>query len=61
MLYACIVYVADVALPLKQAELSETLATLLQDRHTLPEIICNSLTLLSTILSAGTYRLPVTT
>ncbi|WAQ96497.1 GDS1A-like protein, partial [Mya arenaria] len=43
---------ADVALPLKEAELAETLTTLLLDKHTLPEIKCNTLTLTKTILTA---------
>ncbi|XP_052767707.1 rap1 GTPase-GDP dissociation stimulator 1-like [Mya arenaria] len=47
---------ADVALPLKEAELAETLTTLLLDKHTLPEIKCNTLTLTKTILTAENLR-----
>ena len=49
-------FLADAALPLKEAELTETILTLLKDEHTLPEILCNTLTLVNAILTSGTYH-----
>ncbi|XP_052235417.1 rap1 GTPase-GDP dissociation stimulator 1-like isoform X3 [Dreissena polymorpha] len=47
---------ADAALPMKEADLSETICSLLQDQHTLPEILCNTLTLVRTILTSEHLR-----
>lgn len=43
----------EAALPLKQSELTETISSLLGNKSTLPEILCNTLTLTKTLCSAG--------
>lgn len=49
----CFSLLVDAALPLKDAELKETILQLLNDKNTLPEIKCNTLTLIKTIYTAG--------
>ena len=48
---------ADAAIQLKEADLTETILELLKDDRTVPEILCNTLTLTKTICSAGMYML----
>lgn len=48
---------ADAALPMKEAELTETILQLLKDEHTLPEIKCNTLTLTKAICTSGNLDL----
>lgn len=43
----------EAALPLKQSELTETISSLLGNKSTLPEILCNTLTLTKTLCTAG--------
>lgn len=50
-------YSADAALPLKEAEILDTITQLLKADDTLPEIKCNTLTLTKTICSAGKYNI----
>ena len=45
--------VADAAVQLKESELTETILELLKNERTVPEILCNTLTLTRTICSAG--------
>ncbi|KAL5018526.1 hypothetical protein ScPMuIL_004248 [Solemya velum] len=47
---------ADAAVALKEADLTETITSLLRDEQTLPEIVCNTLTLTKSICAAGTLR-----
>lgn len=46
-------FVADAAVALKEADLTETITSLLRDQQTLPEIVCNTLTLTKSICAAG--------
>lgn len=43
----------EAALPLKQSELTDTITSLLGNKSTLPEILCNTLTLTKTLCTAG--------
>ncbi|KAJ8318282.1 hypothetical protein KUTeg_003373 [Tegillarca granosa] len=47
---------ADAALQLKQADLIDTITTLLQNENTIPEILCNTLVLTKTIIAEGKYH-----
>lgn len=49
----CFFSLDEAALPLKQSELTETISSLLGNKSTLPEILCNTLTLTKTLCSAG--------
>ncbi|KAL4239957.1 Rap1 GTPase-GDP dissociation stimulator 1 [Mactra antiquata] len=48
----CSTVLADAALPLKEADLSDTILQLLKDDQTLPEIKCNTLSLTKAICTA---------
>nr|XP_034313658.1 rap1 GTPase-GDP dissociation stimulator 1-B isoform X2 [Crassostrea gigas] len=50
----------EAALPLKQSELTETISSLLGNKSTLPEILCNTLTLTKTLCSAVSESPPST-
>ena len=47
------IFEADAAVQLKESELTETILELLKNERTVPEILCNTLTLTRTICSAG--------